>query len=600
MVVIPMGVIGLFSVHRASRALTDVSEGQAYAVAEAFAGMTQLVMEAEIQFAREISAGNATQAAARTIFREGAAAAGPEIDALNRKLRKAMETVGRYYEAFLVADASGRIYADSAQGQYVGLSIEDRKYFRAAKETLAPHVGTIVRSQVTQNPVAPVCAPLLSDAGELMSMVVAVLRVEYLVEKIVSVEIGETGYPFLLNADGVAIAHPDPSLILEADVDHLEGMEVIARRISRGESGVERYRFQGVAKVAGFVRIPLTGWTMVATQNISEFLTPSHRLRNTILLVGAGFLLLTLIVMLVLSRRIVSPIRRSAEQVGGISREVAAAASQVSSSSQVMARSAGEQAASIQETTVSVEEIAALIRGDVENAREVEAFRHEAFKALQSAESLMGRTIEAMASIRSKGESVGSIVKNIDDIAFQTNLLALNAAIEAARAGDSGAGFAVVAGEVRNLAMKAAEAARNSGEVLEAMATEIEQGGRLIDETQKAFEATRSRNLEVAKRIDGILGSARDQAGKVESITAAVHRMDRTTQSSAANAQETAAAAEQMHAQSEGMNGVVADLMAVIGAGGPKRRKDRTDGNGKRIGMEGGGRSAEGPSKRRP
>jgi methyl-accepting chemotaxis protein len=247
------------------------------------------------------------------------------------------------------------------------------------------------------------------------------------------------------------------------------------------------------------------------------------------------------------------------------SEQVSAASGEVSATAQSLAEGAGQQAASLEETTSSLEEMSSMTRQNAEHARQMKLSRDEAFKSLQSANEFMKLTGEAMASIRTRGNQVSTIVKSIDEIAFQTNLLALNAAVEAARAGMAGAGFAVVADEVRNLAVRAAEAAKNTQELIEKTTAEIGRGSELIDKTEKEFDITLTHNRKVGELIDEIVVSAREQAQGIEQISTAVAEMDKVIQNTAANAEEAAGASEEMNAQAEQMKGVILNLIHVIG-----------------------------------
>ena len=185
-----------------------------------------------------------------------------------------------------------------------------------------------------------------------------------------------------------------------------------------------------------------------------------------------------------------------------------------------------------------------------------------------------------MEDITHASEETSKIIKTIDEIAFQTNLLALNAAVEAARAGEAGAGFAVVADEVRNLAMRAADAARNTAGMIEGTVKKVKDGSGLVARTNEAF-------IEVAKsasKIGGIVGeisaASLEQAQGIEQINKAITEIDKITQHNAANAEESAAASEEMNAQAEQMKGVVYELVIMVGGrkgNGKMRHHDKNE-----------------------
>jgi methyl-accepting chemotaxis protein len=165
-------------------------------------------------------------------------------------------------------------------------------------------------------------------------------------------------------------------------------------------------------------------------------------------------------------------------------------------------------------------------------------------------------------------EETSKIIKTIDEIAFQTNLLALNAAVEAARAGEAGAGFAVVAEEVRNLAMRSAEAAKGTANLIEGTVKKIKDGSDLVTATNKAFTEVATSASKVGELVSEIAAASNEQAQGIEQVNKAVTEMDKVTQQNAANAEESASASEEMSAQAEQMRGIVGELIAIVGAHG--------------------------------
>lgn len=289
------------------------------------------------------------------------------------------------------------------------------------------------------------------------------------------------------------------------------------------------------------------------------------------IVVTAGFFI-SLVLGVVVTRSITGPIRRIMQGLNDGSEEIATAADQVSQTSLSLSSGASQQAASIEETSASMEEMASMISLAAQNAGEANGLMTEANHAVEEGQQAMERLAGAIHEIRASADATAKIVKTIDDIAFQTNLLALNAAVEAARAGEAGKGFAVVAEEVRNLAQRSAEAARNTGEMIEESVHKAENGVVVTDETNKAFEAIAQRSQQVGHLIGEIASSSREQAQGVEQINKAVVEMDGVTQSNAANAEESASASEELSSQAGGLRNMVHDLRGLVD--GDKREED--------------------------
>jgi len=255
--------------------------------------------------------------------------------------------------------------------------------------------------------------------------------------------------------------------------------------------------------------------------------------------------------------------------------DVNGAAGQVASASQSLADGASSQAAAIEETSASMEEISAMTKQNAENIGQAEKLATEARTKADTADAAMARLIKSMNDISEASYKTSKIVKNIDEIAFQTNLLALNAAVEAARAGQAGAGFAVVAEEVRSLAMRAAEAARNTSQLIEGTVHKVEAGVSLVTDTNQSFQEVAGLTARIAMLMQELTSSSKEQATGVQQVNLAVSELDSVTQRNAATAEEAAATAEELNAQTEQMQVTVRALTALVRGAGERRAKGR-------------------------
>ncbi len=272
-----------------------------------------------------------------------------------------------------------------------------------------------------------------------------------------------------------------------------------------------------------------------------------------------------------LIRRIQVALRSVVSQGAEVSREVKRAATQLMDASRNLAEGASEQAASLEETSSALEEMAAMTRQNAENAKEVEILMEATSQGVQKTAESMERLVASIEIISSKSGQTQKIIQTIDEIAFQTNLLALNAAVEAARAGEAGAGFAVVADEVRSLAMRAAEAAKNTAQLIEESVRETRTGVDLTQETKSVFADLAEKAHRVGALVKTITVASQEQAEGIDQINRAVAQMDKVVQRTAAQAEEAASGAQDLEHQAR----AVMDFIGKLGAleGGKDRQE---------------------------
>jgi methyl-accepting chemotaxis protein len=262
---------------------------------------------------------------------------------------------------------------------------------------------------------------------------------------------------------------------------------------------------------------------------------------------------------------IVRPLVHAMEGLRSSSSHVNQVSDQVSAVSQTLAEGANHQAASLQETFATLEEMSAMTRQTAANATQADTLATEARGQAGEGQKSMERMEKVINQIKSSSDETVKIIKTIDEIAFQTNLLALNAAVEAARAGDAGRGFAVVAEEVRNLAQRSAEAAKNTSVLIADSREKAEQGVKMAGEVTRVLSKVNSAVQKVGDLISEVKVATQQQAKGVEQVNTALAQMDRVTQSNAATAQQNSASSSELQEQAGQVNLIVSSLAALIG-----------------------------------
>ncbi len=261
---------------------------------------------------------------------------------------------------------------------------------------------------------------------------------------------------------------------------------------------------------------------------------------------------------------IAAPLQRI---IQGLTREAAAlssASQDVTQSSEKLSANAHEAAAALEETSASLEELNSMTRRNEEHAGVVDTVAKQARDNAEKGLTQVKEMNEAMGAVRSSSGEIAKIVKTIDEIAFQTNILALNAAVEAARAGEAGAGFAVVAEEVRNLAQRSAEAARETSDKIAGAVDRSQHGVNYSEQVAEEFNSIADETRQLNGLSEDLAKACKEQSQGIGQISIAVTRIDGSTQSNAQAAEKNSLLAKGLHDQAGELHETVGTLVLLV------------------------------------
>ncbi len=476
--VLPLTVIGLFSISKSSKALLESGMFQAQQIARDLSGLTQVVLTQEMKFARAMAVEPLVREAVTMVNDSGLENAMTEINALDQFFTTTYKQVGENYELFILTDKNGVTIADSANGSLRErkISVADRQYFQTAKKG-RQNISSPVKSKASGNPVSVVAIPLNTPSGEFIGLLGTVLKLDILSDKITEIKLGKTGYPFLVDEAGTVIAHPNKEFILELNMKTIKGMESITSKILSGKTGVDEYVFKGVKKIAGFAPVPLTGWGIGVTQNEDEFMTAVHEIRNMIFILGAVFIVITIVVVLWLVKGIMSQLGTEPSHIAEIADSIASGDLTVQFAEDGV-KITGVYA-NMQKMTKNLKEMFMDITGGVQtltsSSTELSAISHQMSLGSE-------RTSEKANNVSSAAEEMASSMNSVAAAAEQTttNLQMIVSAAEE---------MSVTIGEISKNTAKGSQTTSEAVSKAKHIANKVQELGKAASEINKVTEA---------------------------------------------------------------------------------------------------------------
>lgn len=280
-----------------------------------------------------------------------------------------------------------------------------------------------------------------------------------------------------------------------------------------------------------------------------------------------NIIVMVIVIAIVLStivRDIVASMDKITKDLEESSQEIASASSQLDVANQKLAEGTTEEAASIQETSSTLEETASMVQQNRDNTQQAAVLAKQSKEYANKSNAEMQKMMDAMEDLKKSSAEIAKIIKVIDEIAFQTNILSLNAAVEAARAGEAGKGFAVVAEEVRNLAQRSAQAAKDTAVIIDSNIAMSNNGVEIAKGVQESVSEIDVQSKKVSELLDEISVATDEQAQGVGQINKAISQMEMVMASNAQSAEESASASKALYEQTLNMKDVINNLNNIV------------------------------------
>ncbi len=576
-VLVPLGVSGFVAKNNSAKAVTKYSKANAQSIAEGLTMQVAATLEGELKFVAAFAGRTQVKIAAEAVADKGVDGASEAVTVIRKDMEKRFEQLRTSYDAIVLTDAKGTIYASAAanEAEVKAMDLARHPLFQEAKTLGKAVSGEVVRSKVDNEPEILLCAPVYSGSGAFIGIVAANLKFSLLSDLITQKKNGTTGYCFMSNAQGIIIAHPDAKNVLQLDLKTLKGMESINNAMMAGKSGAEEYFYKGIDKVAGYAPVKLKGWSIAATQDAKEFLESVVSLQTSIALISLASILIAGVLIFIAATAIIKPINRAIEGLKDIAQgegdltmrlavttkdEVGELAKWFNTFIEKLQQIIGRISDNTRQVHLSISELSGIAANMAQNAEETSGRANNVATAAEEMSANLNNVAAAMEEsttntnmVASAAEEMNATINQIAQNAEQAHSISEQAVHQAANTSEKMAELGQAAQAIGKVTEAITEISEQTNllalnaTIEAARAGEAGKGFAVVaNEIKELAKQTAAATQDIKNQIAGVQGTTKSTVAEINQISKIINSVNEIVATISTAVGEQSAATEEI------------------------------------------------------